>query len=95
MLITFPRDDASKFLPYGYRKRSIYQDIPKILPDVMGAIKLEIRMILFGICARISEKVSHKTDLYQSRKSVTVGLCAILIVPCARDHVTTCQANFH
>ena len=62
LLDKFPIDDASKFLIYGYAKRSVYQDIPDILPDVMVAIEQEIRMIPFGICARISEKVSHKTE---------------------------------
>ena len=61
----FPRDDASKVLLYRHTKRSFYQDISEILPDVMAASKQEIRMIHFGTCARISEKVSHKTDLYQ------------------------------
>ena len=64
LLVPFARDHASKFVLYGYTKRSVYQDIPEILPDVMVAIKQENRMIPFGICARISEKVSQKTDLY-------------------------------
>ena len=68
LLGPFPRDEASKFLLFLYTERGVYQDIPKILPDVTVASKQEIRMIPFGICARISEKVSHKTNLHKSRK---------------------------
>ena len=95
LLDPFPRYDASKFLLYGHTKRSAYQNIPEILPDVMVDIKQEIRMIPFGICARISEKASHETDWYQSRKWVTVELCALPIVLYAQEHVAASQTNFH
>ena len=61
-------------------RRNVCQDIPKTHPDVIIAIEQKVRMILFGICAKMVENVSYRIDSYHSRRWTSVKARALTIV---------------